>query len=184
MTVTTRVIKLILAKNNLPYVQLTPRHRLQVIQDIEDLPKCQKNQYAAFVATRGMLVVWADDPGELLEKATFIQDTLMEKIWMKESAHATDEKRPQLVETSAEDTPVDREAGTEKPRRIVLNQSFGCAVTLIFAVAAVGGGWARIAVEIVVDHNYLRMAFLLVLVPQLWLSLVSTSHRTRSCKFR
>lgn len=173
MTVKTTVIELILARHHQPYVKLTPQHRLQVINDVEDLPHCQRNQYAAFVASRGMLVVWADDPGKLYDNAEFIQNTLMNKIWMKDAAHIPDEKRLQLVESIKEEEPLDSESIIEKPRRIVLNQAFGCAVTLVLACAAVGSGWKEVAVEISVDHNYLRMAFLVTIVPQLWFSLVS-----------
>ena len=71
MTVNTRVIKLILATNDLPYVELTPGLRLQVIPSMSDLSICQKHQSAAFVAKEQLLIVWEDDPKRLLERAKY-----------------------------------------------------------------------------------------------------------------
>jgi hypothetical protein len=177
MTVSTKVIKLLLARINLPYVEIKPGHRLQVIRDLDALPYCQRNQYAAFVASAGTLVVWADEPGDLLRTATLIQDSLMQKIWMKDSQNLVDEKRPSPLEepeTSDSDSLVDEEKDTQEPRRTKLIQPFASAATLIIAFAALGAGCSKIALATFVDHNWIRMAFALVFIPQLWLSLVSS----------
>lgn len=171
MTVTTRVIKLILQRTNMAYVQLSARHQLQVLDDITDLPHCQKNQCAAFIASEGNLVVWADDPGVLLERAQYIQDALMNMIWGQEQLSG-EEKRLPFVETTLCEKD-DEESAEEKPRRTVLNQAFITAATLVLVVAAIGGGWSRIVVELLVDWNWVRMAFLACFIPQLWLALVS-----------
>ena len=67
MTVNTRVIKILL---HLPtictYVEIQPGLRLQVLPDMSYLPRCQKHQFAAFIADRGILVVWEDEPKKLL----------------------------------------------------------------------------------------------------------------------
>ncbi|KAF2748406.1 hypothetical protein M011DRAFT_493770 [Sporormia fimetaria CBS 119925] len=172
MTVTTRVIKLILARDNLPYVELTPRHRIQVIHDVAELPFCQKNQCAAFISSPGMLLVWADDPGVLLDRAAFIQDTLMEKIWMRDSTRDTtfDDKKLTLVETNSSEGFDDKEFGEPKPRQTVLVQAFLCAATMTLVISALGAGATRVAIEIYVDKNYYRLLFALCILPQLWLS--------------
>jgi hypothetical protein len=160
MTVNTRVIKLILARTDLPYVELTAGLRLQVIPNIKDLPHCQKHQSAAFIATQQMLVVWEDDPKRLLERASYIQETLMKMIWGVTDVAPMDQD--------------DLETADEKPRRTVLIQAWLTAATLVLAISALGGGWRNIAIEIVVDRNYVRLAFLACLLPQVWLSLVRT----------
>lgn len=171
MTVTTRVIKLILQRTNMSYVQLSPQHQLQVLEDITDLPHCQKNQCAAFIASQGNLVVWADDPGVLLERAAYIQDSLMNMIWGQDYPVSGEKKRLPFVETTICEKD-DEESAGEKPRRTVLNQAFITAATLVLVVSAIGGGWSRIVVELLVDWNWIRVAFIGCLLPQLWLALV------------
>ena len=67
MTVNTRVIKLFLHSNDKAYVPLKGGLRLQVLPDISYLPRCQKHQFAAFIADRGLLIVWDDEPRHLLD---------------------------------------------------------------------------------------------------------------------
>jgi hypothetical protein len=174
MTISTRVIKVILSRNDLAYVDMSGGLRLQVIPDIRDLPSCQKHQSAAFIARQQILVVWEDDPKKLLERATLIQDTLMKVLWGPEpgDTEGGDEKKEAHVEVAPMDGD-DLEGVAEKPRRIVLIQPFLTALTMCLVVAAVGGGWRAIAIELVVDGNYIRIAFLLAIIPQIWLALVS-----------
>jgi hypothetical protein len=177
MTVNTRVIKLILSSNDLPYVELTAGLRLQVIPSIKDLPMCQKHQSAAFVATEQMLVVWEDDPKRLLERANYIQETLMKMIWGNQSSFSEDdEKKDPCVGVSSVDEREDPEALEEKPRRIVLIHSITSACTMALVLMALGGGWRRIAIEIIVDHKWIRLLFLLCAPAQIWLALVGLWH--------
>ena len=68
---------------------------------------------------------------------------------------------------------IPREDGlAEGPRKIVLNQAVLCAITIILIIAALGSGWRQLAIEIKVDHNWLRLAFILVMPLQVWLALV------------
>lgn len=183
MTVNTRVIQLILGRSDLPYVELPEGLRLQVIPDIRDLPQCQKHQSAAFIAGQSMLVVWEDDPKRLLQRANYIQETLIAMIWGNESAYPeeNEKKDPQIEVAPVEEVgDVENQMADEKPRRIVLIQSFTCAATLICVLAAIGGGWRQIAIELVVDKNYIRIAFVLCVLPQIWLALVGCCAETLS----
>lgn len=176
MTVNTRVIKLILARTDLPYVELTAGLRLQVIPSITDLPHCQKHQSAAFVASQQMLVVWEDDPKRLLERANYIQETLMKMIWGNQYAYPeeNEKKDPFVGISAAEEGDIDVKE-EEKPRRIVLIQALLTAATLILIIASIGGGWRNVAIELIVDTNYIRLAFVLCVLPQIWLGLVGSS---------
>ena len=175
MTVNTRVIKLLLTRTDLSYVQITPGLRLQVIPDIEALPFCQKHQSAAFVASKQLLIVWEDDPKKLLERASYIQDTLMKMIWGTALAEGPEgEKKGAIIDIEALDAIEEAPGVPEKSRRIVLTQAVLSAATLILVIAAMGSGWRQIAIEIVVDRNWVRIAFAACIVPQIWLSLVST----------
>ena len=179
MTVNTRVIKLIMARNERPYVELTPGLRLQVIPEIHSLPHCQKHQSAAFIAEQQILVVWEDDPKKLLDRCTYIQDTLMRMIWGNDSAFpgdSTDEKNELYVEINAvpfENDEPDLERAAEPHRRpIILIQPMLGGATLFMVMTALGGGWRELTVEAYLDRTYLRVLFVACIVPQIWLGLV------------
>ncbi|CAK1357161.1 unnamed protein product [Cercospora beticola] len=173
MTVNTRVIKLFLHNNDRPYVPLKNGLRLQVLPDISYLPRCQKHQFAAFIADRGLLVVWDDEPRHLLDRAHKIEKALMEMIW--DDTSSIDEKKEGSVavnEVDGDSDGSDLEAnGQEKPRNIVLWQAILCAVTLCITFVAIGTGFQAIAVSTIIDSNYIRMAFVLVVPLQFWLGL-------------
>ncbi|KAF2683165.1 hypothetical protein K458DRAFT_341123 [Lentithecium fluviatile CBS 122367] len=171
MTVNTRVIKLILEHNELSYVQIREGLRLQVVPDVEALPYCHKHQSAAFVAAQQYLVVWEDDPKKLLERAQFIQDSLMKLIWGKESTLPTTpgEKEPDVNEFEWES--IDQDDKVEKKRPVMLIQAFLTAGTLALVLTALGTGWRNIAVEMKEDPRWIRLAFIGCIIPQFWLGL-------------
>ncbi|KAF2871486.1 glycosyl transferase family group 2-domain-containing protein [Massariosphaeria phaeospora] len=175
MTVNTRVIKLLLARTDAPYVQLNASLRLQVLPNIQALPFCQKNQSAAFIASRQILVVWEDEPKRLLERAQYIQDTLMKMIWGNTSGHPEDgDTKEAFIDISPiEDLEVTEngQPKEEQLRRPVLIQSVLTAATLILMMAAVGSGCKQVAIEMAVDTNWIRLAFLGCILPQIWLAL-------------
>ncbi|WPH01751.1 Hypothetical protein R9X50_00460300 [Acrodontium crateriforme] len=171
MTVNTRVIKLFLHKNDRPYVPLRNGLRLQVLPDMSYLPRCQKHQFAAFIADRGILVVWDDEPRHLLDRAQKIEKSLMEMIW-DEGNDESDEKKEGDVVVNEVNSEGDVEMGTvEPPRPIVLWLPFLSACTLCLTIFTIGLGWRYIAVEVFLDHNYMRMAFIFAAIPQMWLAL-------------
>lgn len=171
MTVNTRVIKLFLHNNDKPYVPLPGGLRLQVLPDMSYLPRCQKHHFAAFVADRGILVVWDDEPRHLLDRAAKIENALMEMIW--DDGPASDEKKDMgsvMVDEVSSEEDVEL-GGVEQDRKIVWYMPVLSACTLCLTVVAIGSGWAVIAKEIYVDGDYMRLAFALVILPQIWLAL-------------
>ncbi len=58
-------------------------------------------------------------------------------------------------------------------RRPVLIQPVMTAITLILLLAALGAGWRLLALQIAVDHNWMRLGLLAYLPIQIFLSLVS-----------
>lgn len=171
MTVNTRVIKLFLHNNQKAYVPLKNGLRLQVVPDMSFLPRCQKHQFAAFVADRGCLVVWDDEPRHILDRANKIEKALMEMIW-DDSASMDDEKKEAAVDIDEVSSDDDVERGTlEEPRKINLLMPFSSACTLALCIVAIGSGWRQIAFQTSVDGNYLRIAFILAFIPQVWLAL-------------
>jgi hypothetical protein len=172
MTVNTRVIKILLHTNDMPYVEIETGLRVQVLPDMSYLPRCQKHQFAAFIADKGLLVVWEDQPKKLLQRAEVLQQKLMKMVWGNKSAYPeeNEEKVPEVEALEVNEDPENQQP--QKPRRIVLIQSFLTAITLMLTITALGSGWREIAVQTFVDRNYIRAAFILVAIPQIWLALV------------
>ncbi|KAF2672597.1 hypothetical protein BT63DRAFT_431276 [Microthyrium microscopicum] len=187
MTVSTRVIKILLHHNTQPYVEIDRGLRVQVLQSMALLPRCQKHQFAAFIADRGLLVVWDDQPDQIVGRVERLEAAVMKTVW-ENALSPTTPKDASLAEALAtpakadgeveglgegdEKTVADTEAAlVEKPRRIVLMQSILCAGTLGLTVISLAAGYRQIAVEIAVDGSYMRLLFVLVLLPQVWLAL-------------
>lgn len=175
MTVNTRVIKLFLHNNSLPYVKIEEGLRLQVLPDMSYLARAAKHHFAAFIADQGLLVVWDDEPRKLLERAERIEKQLMAMIWQGESAYPQEkEQKTTEIVTEVAIGEDGLEANLpEKPRPIIFIQPILTACTLALVTTVIGVGFAKIAQEIYIDNNYIRLAFLLVVPPQIWLALVS-----------
>jgi hypothetical protein len=177
MTVNTRVMKILLHSNVMPYIEIKPGLRVQVLPGISYLPRCQKHQFAAFIADPGVLVVWDDEPKKIVGRAERLETALLSMIWgepgiSREDHGKQDGSRIFLPETRD----VDSEAlAEEKPRRIVLMQSWLTAATLTLTVSAIGAGWRQVAIEIAVDRGFMRILFILAFLPQAWLALVSST---------
>ena len=68
---------------------------------------------------------------------------------------------------------IDTEDNFQEPRRkIVLIQAVLTGLTLLLLVAAIGSGFRQIAIEIGIDHSYIRLAFIFAVRFQMWLALV------------
>lgn len=174
MTVNTRVIKLFLHGNDRPYVPLKDGLRLQVLPDISYIPRCQKHQFAAFIADRGILVVWDDEPRHLLKRSQNIQEALMAMVWPEEGEEEVVEEKVKAADVNVNESGSDIddvEAAAEKPRQIKLNQSVVVAFTLCLLVVCLGLGVAKIAKEVYLDGSYTRVALLAVYPLTAWLSL-------------
>ena len=182
MTVNTRVIKLFLRRQDLPYVPLRDGLRLQILPDMTYLPTCQKHHFAAFIQDTSILVVWDDEPKHLLSRAQQIEEQLMAIIW-HDNTVLEDEKANKsqtvLITEVAQEGPngeiTYEEMMVAKPRRLVLLQAFLCACTLALLTVALGSGWRNIAIQTKVDKSMLRLAFAAVVPLQMWLALVSGS---------
>jgi len=164
-----------LHSNAMPFIEITPGLRIQVLPDISYLPRCQKHQFAAFIADRGILIVWDDQPKKILARVERLEQELMKMIWGNESAYPEEapEKKEAAVSVYELDDE-DLEARVEdKPRKIVLIQPVITACTLLLTVAALGSGWRSIAIEMKRDQDWIRLAFIGCLLPQMWLALVS-----------
>ncbi len=193
MTMKTAVIQTFLRSSNLPYVPLSDGLRLQVIPDITFLSRCQKHHFAAFIQDPGMLVVWDDDPEHVTDRAEQIEQHLVGMIWRSEVMKEGADYKTALSNTSftagrATPTIMAKEVfddGSEserqysdKPRRILLFQPILIAIVGTLDILTIGIGWRKIAIELKVDHNYLRCVLAVVVPLQIWLGWVSLLKRS------
>ena len=175
MTVNTRVIKLFLRRTEMSYIPLQNGLHLQILNNVQQLPTCQKHHFAAFVQESSLLVVWDDDPKHLLVRAKNLEKELMEMVWNSE----TDEKKE--ADATVNEVPVNEDGEYDpeaamKPRKLVLTQCILTGLTMVILVAAIGSGWRNIAQEIMIDGSMMRVVFAAIVPLQVWLALVSYSR--------
>ncbi|KAF2427413.1 hypothetical protein EJ08DRAFT_699638 [Tothia fuscella] len=173
LTINTSVIRILLKANPHSFVEVQSGLRIQVLPNYTHLPNCQKHHFAAFIKTPPILVVWDDEPQQILARAEKLEKALMKKIWGNESAYPEEDEKKEILVSEGSDSEGDGdvEMGEEKPRRIVLVQAWLTGFTLFLCLIAIGAGYREIAVEVYVDGNYLRVLFILAIIPQFWLSL-------------
>lgn len=189
MTVSTRVINLILERTDLLTIELGDGLHVQILPTIGYLGRCQRHQNAAFIKDQALLVVWAESPMEVVDRGKHIERQMMDIFARSldpydEKNQSSDSSTVTVIEKTADGSEdgIPREDGlVEAPRKIVLNQAVLTGVTLILIIAALGSGWRQIAIEIMVDHNWLRVAFIVVVPLQIWLALVSEKETIVQC---
>lgn len=162
MTVNSRVIKSFFQWSpNAVDVPLLNGLRIQVLPNIEDLSRARKHQFAAFIATETLLIVWDDEALHLAQRAKKIESELMELVWKSGEFKGDESKKlgNDLIET-------DEESGKNKPRdrRINLQNTVLVSLTLTLVMVTLGAGFRQLAIEVAIDGVYIRLV-LLVLTP-------------------
>jgi hypothetical protein len=184
MTVNTRVIKILLLRTaTTSHVEVQPGLRVQVLKNLEALPRCQKHQFAAFITDPGVLIVWDDRPDQIIARVERLEAAILKTVW-------EEERTPKALTSMVEDgEKIDRaeyqslkkpdgsakdiEGGRNEERRIVLMQPFLSAATLALTLISLSAGWRQVAIQTSVDGTYMRFLFVLAFIPQIWLALVS-----------
>lgn len=176
MTVNSRIIKTFLQWSpDAVDVPLMNGLRVQILPTVDDLPKARKHQFAAFIASEQLLVVWDDEAMNLIPRAKAIENELMELVWRtgdpEEEEEMNEKKGPAVVETV-----INEETGEYVSKRPTnIQNSVLVGITLVIVVSMLGAGWRQIAIEIGVDRGYIRCAFLLLTPIQVFFTLVSSS---------
>jgi hypothetical protein len=169
MTVNSRVIKTFLQWSpDAVDVPLLNGLRIQILPTIEDLPRARKHQFAAFVASEALLVVWDDEALHLVHRAKAIESELMELVWKTGDTEEDEKKGPEVGVYE-----IDEESGELVPekRGLHLQNTVLVALTLILIITILGLGFRQVATEVDVDHNYIRLAFLLLTPVQVFFTL-------------
>lgn len=177
MTVNTRIIRMFLARHTVNYVPLANGLRIQVLSSMQELPRCQKHHFGAFISDQQILVVWDDEPKQLIDRAKILEGSLMEMIWATEEEAILDEKctSPLVSTTEFADgtmTPTGLEEGTAGHMRPTnLSNPIMVGLTLTLLTAALGLGWRNLAQEVAIDGKYTRLALVVVTPCQVFISL-------------
>lgn len=173
MTVNSRVVKTFLAWSpEAVDVPLMNGLRVQILPTIDDLVRARKHQFAAFIASEALLVVWDDEAMNLIPRAKAIESELMELVWktgQPEEAEETEVKKGPAVATIE----IDEESGAYLPekRPMHLQNAVLVALTMIIVVTLIGLGCRSLATEIGVDGDYSRVLFLLLTPIQIFFTL-------------
>lgn len=165
------------------YVPLPDGLRVQILGSMQDLPKGQLHHFAAFLDDLQILVVWDDEPEKLVHRAQNLEQRFMEIIWgnqKAEEAESPDEKKEETEVVAEEIDPAQlEEALSREYRPIRLENAFMVAATLALAFTCLGLGWRNLAIEVMVDSSYTRLALAAVGPVQLFASLVSYFTHSR-----
>ncbi|KAF2149500.1 hypothetical protein K461DRAFT_231277 [Myriangium duriaei CBS 260.36] len=174
MTVNSRVIKTFLAWSpDAVDVPLTNGLRVQVLPSIDDLPMAKKHQFAAFIAEEALLVVWDDDVHNLIKRAKFIEDELMELVWSSGDDEEAAEEEPAKKGPGVVEVKYDPVTGDELPeeRPTNLQAAFHVSLTMVMIMALLGSGFRQLAIEIAIDFTYVRLLFILMAPMQIFFTL-------------
>ena len=181
ITIKDRVVTVLLSQPDLLYIPIQDNLRLQIVPDVEYIPRCQRSQGAAFCKNQDMLVVWGDSVDATEQRADKYLKQMVEVFSQGFGTYNEKEKDSVMVREMPIDgsddafsSEMDVEENYQEPRRkIVLIQAFLTGLTLLLLVAAIGSGFRQIAIELGIDHSYIRLAFIIVVPLQMWLALVS-----------
>ena len=173
MTVSTNLMKLICSQEENATILLAEGLRVQVLSSFRDLPRCQKHQFAAFLADSQMLVVWDDDPYHLIERASSLERQLLRINW----GHGLDDDGKDdvvVTEKPVDADSQDPEAAGDKVRPTRIQSSVMVSATITLLIATLGLGWRQLANELMVDPRFGvgRLAILVYTPIQVFLSLV------------
>ena len=181
MTVNTPVVRSILVslqrESDFDYVPLPEGLRVQILDTITDLPRAQLHHFAAFIMDTQLLVIWDDEPENLMARADNLEMQLVKMVWSGndyDESDAPDEKAPPYVATVADVDGLEGQMAKDT-RPIMLQSSLLVGVTMALSIACLGLGWRALVLQAWVDGGYLRFA-LIIVSPLYWfISLVCRS---------
>ncbi|KAI0384413.1 glycosyl transferase family group 2-domain-containing protein [Hypomontagnella monticulosa] len=173
MTVNSRVIKTFLSWSpDAVDVPLMNGLRIQILPTVDDLARARKHQFAAFVASEALLVVWDDDALHLVQRAQAIESELMELVWQSgdNGDEEGGEKGPGFV---IGETELDEESGQIKPetRPVHLLNTYLVSSVIVLVTVSLGAAWRQLAIEVSVDGSYTRLALIALFPIQVFFSL-------------
>ena len=146
--------------------------RIQILPTFQDLCHARRHQYAAFVASEALLVVWDDEPTHLLQRAKTIEAELLKFVW-KTAKDVKNEKGGMGVF----DYEIDEETGNiaAKERPVLLYNCAMVSCSLCLLTVLIGLGYVKIASEVLVLHKWMSLVFIVMTPVNAFLTLVRSS---------
>jgi hypothetical protein len=178
MTVSSEVIEPFLNWNlNAVDVPLLNGLRIQIIPTFEDLYRARRHQYAAFIASEALLVVWDDEPTHLLQRARTIEAGLLDFVWKTANDDDTQTEKGAPGSNSSE-FELDEETGlmAGKERPILLYNCFLSSCALCLITILIGLGYVNIADDVVELHKWTSLSFILMTPVTAFLGFVSRNY--------
>ncbi|KAL7424393.1 hypothetical protein Q5752_000075 [Cryptotrichosporon argae] len=148
--------------------------RIQILDEVEHLARARKHQYAAFIRSEGVLVVWADHVENVMAAADALEEALIQFIWRGEdenrrinqamlvdAAVEMDEKEAMSVleeGLDGEDVEARRlkRQWKERPIRLIAPVTDGGSIIIAFCLLALG--LRTLVKEFMLDGGYVRFA--------------------------
>jgi cellulose synthase/poly-beta-1,6-N-acetylglucosamine synthase-like glycosyltransferase len=166
MTLRTPVIETVLTLFSVgDSIRIKGDRSIQVIASLEDLQTCKRHQNAAFVKDLGLLVVWDDEPQNIIARAGELERSIVEYTW-----NSGDENTDKQAWRIGEGVASDVEAGTDS-RPTVLWNAYTIGLTLALLTTTLALGWKRMAYACTVENSYWRLGLLIFVPAQFWLSI-------------
>jgi uncharacterized protein (DUF2267 family) len=144
------------------YIPLPDGLRLQVIPTLNDLARCQKHHFAAFIRDLSILVVWDDDPKKMIDRTEKLLQSFVISIWKSGEEDEDDEDGGGKKEAVMEVTDLDIENGGIEKRETQLLSPLMVSLALALLITCLGLGARKLAIEVSVDGSYVRLALLVV----------------------
>ena len=157
-------------RDPIDFVPLPNGLRVQVLGSMSELPQGKRHHFCAFIQDVQTLVVWDDTPEKALDRASRLEASLIEMIWRDGDDSEECTEAAQADEKEAPGTP--EEGFGQEKRPIRLGSSVVVACSMALCISCLGLGWRNLAVEILVDNSYLRLALLAASPVQIFVSLV------------
>lgn len=77
--------------------------RIQILDTIPHLARARKHQYAAFIRSEGVLVVWVDLVDDIIPAAEDLEDALIQFIWRGEEENKKNNQAMQIADQEKRD---------------------------------------------------------------------------------
>lgn len=171
LTLRSRPIESLLAAsagtNDIP---LNEGLRMQVVSTMADLTTAKVAQGGCFIMNAGLLVIWDDDPRNLIHRASEIETQSRQMVWSM-NGNDDDEFRKIVYNKESEIFDGESQSTTPQQRPTHLINTVLVALCLIIIIVLIGLACRSLAQEIAFDKSYIRLLFLLLIPLQIFFSL-------------
>ncbi|KAF2170004.1 hypothetical protein M409DRAFT_64391 [Zasmidium cellare ATCC 36951] len=164
MTVKSRVICTIVDSLNPgdTGIPIKDNQRIQIVDNFTGLSRARKHQYAAFVRSESLLVVWDEDPSNLISRIESIETDLLRVVWRLRNLESGFDEKLALLSPDASSTELDEESLSEQVRPTKYYYAIMCACSLCLLTVLFGRRMQSIFQQVTVLGRYESLAFIAI----------------------